>query len=128
MDTAPRRSPLHQLVMMMAVGACALLGSTCGDDDFDDLASDECRLHPEDCDGGAGAFCDDDRDCEVPLFCCEEDKNCGGGMCTADCRDDRDCPIGMLCEHDMCFYACDGDRDCADGMSCEHGKTICEYP
>ena len=98
-----------------------------GDGDFDSLASDRCRFEPERCDGGAGGWCRDDRDCAVPLFCCDDDDNCGGGMCTADCRDDRDCPAGMLCEHDKCFYACDDDRDCAIDMSCEHGRTICEY-
>ncbi len=95
---------------------------------LDDLASEGCRLEPEDCAGGAGGFCNDDRDCLEPLFCCREQANCGGGMCTADCRNDRDCPAGMLCEHDKCFYACDDDRDCAVDMRCEHNRTVCEYP
>jgi len=124
------RLVLGALAKVITVGAIGLLATTCGDDDdeYDGLASDECRLHPEDCNGGAGSYCDDHDDCGPSLFCCEEDNNCGGGMCTADCRDDRDCPGDMLCEHDMCFYACDDDRDCAEGMSCEHDRTVCEYP
>lgn len=94
----------------------------------DDISSETCRFEPAECDGGAGALCRDDRDCLDGLFCCTEDKNCGGGMCTAGCDSDRDCPPDMLCEHDKCFYACASDRDCAIGMSCEHGNTICEYP
>ena len=110
---------------------CVGLMTNCADDpepEFDDLASNGCRLEPADCQGGAGGFCDDDRDCIEPLFCCEEQQNCGGGMCTAECHDDRDCPLDMLCEHDRCFYACDDDRDCAVDMTCEHDRTVCEYP
>ena len=92
-----------------------------------DPSSDTCRLHPEDCAGGAGALCDEDNDCGFGLNCCTDDNNCGGGMCTQECDKDADCPVDMLCEHDMCFYACDSDRDCAEEMSCEHGKTVCEY-
>lgn len=120
-----RRSPGSWLHLALLGGAVALV--SCHGDDFDSLASDECRLEPERCDGGAGALCRGDRDCADPLFCCEDNGNCGGGMCTADCRDDFDCPGGMRCEHDMCFYACDNDRDCAPQMSCEHGNTVCEY-
>lgn len=113
---------------MLALVASAVAAISCADGHgYDGLASDQCRFEPARCDGGAGGLCRDDRDCAAPLFCCDDDGNCGGGMCTAECRDDRDCPLGMLCEHDMCFYACDDDRDCAPEMSCEHGRTICEY-
>ncbi len=123
-DMASRRS-LGSWLRVALLGGAAVLAS-CHGDDFDRLASDECRFEPERCDGGAGALCDNNGDCADPLFCCD-DGNCGGGMCTADCRDDFDCPGGMRCQHDMCFYACDSDRDCAPEMSCEHGKTVCEY-
>lgn len=122
-----RRNP-NALSMLAMLVACGLLGFNCHpQDDYDALASDGCRLDPRNCDGGAGAWCSSDRDCAEPLFCCEDNDNCGDGMCTAGCDDDRDCPAGMLCEHDLCFYACDSDRDCADDMSCEHGNTVCEY-
>jgi hypothetical protein len=97
------------------------------DDDDDGISSDECRLHPEHCNGGAGGLCDDDHDCQPDLFCCDDNNNCGDGMCTLSCDSDHDCPDDMLCEHDMCFYKCDSDEDCAPEMSCEHQNTICEY-
>lgn len=124
----PRRT-LSSARLLLVLGLSALVALNCAapEEDYDALASDGCRLDPGSCDGGAGGFCDDDRDCADALFCCRDDNNCGGGMCTADCRDDRDCPVGMLCEHDMCFYACDDDRDCAEDMTCEHDRTVCEY-
>jgi hypothetical protein len=128
---APRR-PSSLVSILAALGAATVLALACADDgdehDIDDQASDDCRLHPEDCEGGAGSLCHDDGDCNDALFCCEDNDNCGDGMCTADCHDDRDCPASMLCEHNLCFYACDDDRDCADGMTCEHDRTVCEYP
>jgi hypothetical protein len=116
--------------MAATVAGSAMAAVTCADDghqDLEDLSSDDCRLDPEGCDGGAGGLCHHDSDCADPLFCCTDNGNCGGGMCTADCHDDRDCPGDMLCEHGMCFYACDDDRDCATTMSCEHDRTVCEY-
>ena len=91
------------------------------------VSNDTCRLRPEDCRGAAGTLCDSDNDCSPGLECCDDDKNCGGGMCTLPCDDDLDCPSDMLCEHDVCFYMCESDEDCAPTMSCEHGNTICEY-
>lgn len=122
MPTSP-----FSLARILAVCAMALAGATCGHD-HGDVSSDQCRLHPEDCHGGAGELCHDDGDCGAGLFCCTDDNNCGGGMCTAACHDDHDCPADMLCEHDMCFYHCNSDADCAATMSCEHNNTICEYP
>lgn len=72
-----------------------------GCDDDDGESSDICRFEPENCKGGPGGLCDDDRDCDPDLFCCDDNKNCGDGMCTAECKDDRDCPEDMLCEHEM---------------------------
>lgn len=95
----------------------------------DEISSDECRLDPASCNGGAGSFCSSDDDCISELSCCtdEENGNCGDGMCTASCQVDADCPEFMRCEHDLCFYACDSDADCAPGMKCEHDNTVCEY-
>lgn len=121
------RNTLRPHLLAFAIAAVGLSSIHC-EDDFEDLSSDHCRFHPEDCDGGAGALCDDDHDCADQLFCCEEDANCGGGMCTASCDDDYDCPYDMLCEHHMCFYACDRDEDCAEEMKCEHKNTVCEWP
>ncbi len=101
----------------------------CGDEDESDgYTSAQCRFDPDSCPGLAGALCDSDRDCREPLYCCTENGNCGGGMCTAECNSDRDCPANMACAHSKCFYLCHDDRDCADGMSCEHDSTICEWP
>lgn len=127
-----QHKPPTSAFMLAVLCASAFAATNCANDpnepeDLDDLASDECRLDPENCDGGAGGWCSDDRDCTAPLLCCQDDMNCGGGMCTADCQDDRDCPVGMLCEHELCFYACDDDRDCAVDMTCEHDRTVCEY-
>ena len=114
------------LLLTLSVGVLTCVAS-CGDDHGDSYASDLCRFEPQDCNGGAGAFCSNDGDCLDGLFCCDDNNNCGDGMCTADCRSDADCPFDMRCEHDMCFYACDVDEDCANGMSCEHGMTVCEW-
>lgn len=122
------------MLIAVAVSMGGFAAVNCGSNghndnsNHDDLSSDDCRLDPAGCEGGAGGLCRDDRDCDAALHCCTDDKNCGGGMCTADCDGDRDCPLDMLCEHSVCFYACDDDRDCAQGMTCEHDRTICEYP
>lgn len=107
-----------------AAMALSVLVTACDDDG--DVTSTACREDPARCPGLVGALCDSDRDCEAG-FCCQENSNCGDGMCTYRCADDRDCPPGTLCEHDLCFYACDSDRDCAPRQSCEHGDTVCEY-
>lgn len=125
-----RRDSVHWRSFFMKAAICvgALAATNCSDHQhLDDLASDDCREHPENCDGGVGTLCIDDHDCIDPLFCCDDNNNCGDGMCTADCQDDHDCPSGMLCQHDMCFYTCESDADCAETMSCEHGETVCEY-
>lgn len=88
---------------------------------------DQCRFNPESCGGGPGGACDRDSDCAQGLDCCEDDGNCGDGMCTTSCDRDGDCPFNMLCQHGLCFFACGADADCADGMSCEHGNTVCEW-
>lgn len=92
-----------------------------------EISSEECRLEPESCSGGAGAFCEEDQDCSPELACCTDNDNCGDGMCTATCSVDEDCPVDMRCEHDLCFYACESDDDCAPEMSCEHNNTVCEW-
>jgi hypothetical protein len=125
-DIQRHRSLLIRASLWWVLAAGAVVASSCGDDG--EYSSARCRFEPEDCNGGAGTFCDRDRDCLEGLFCCRDDSNCGGGMCTADCRRDRDCPRGMRCEHEMCFYACEVDEDCAEGMGCEHGRTVCEWP
>jgi hypothetical protein len=93
----------------------------------DEISSDECRLDPASCNGGAGGFCNNDDDCISELSCCTQDDNCGDGMCTTSCDRDGDCPDGMRCEHNLCFYACDVDSDCSENMKCEHDNTVCEY-
>jgi hypothetical protein len=103
-------------------------GSSNDDDDGSNISfNDTCRFSPDACFGNVGANCDNDNDCNDG-FCCEENANCGGGMCTLDCNDDGDCPSFMRCEHNMCFFRCDNDSDCSDGQSCEHGETVCEWP
>ncbi len=108
-----------------------LLGPSCTEDDRDrhpdDGFTEDCRFDPEHCGSGVGAFCVDDDDC-WDNYCCTEDSNCAGGMCTIPCNKDDDCPSFMACEHSVCFFRCDDDHDCADGQSCEHGETICEWP
>jgi len=105
---------LVALSLGMIVGACV--------NDYE-----VCRFEPERCRRGRpGAFCDRDSDCQG--FCCKDDDNCDGGMCTFSCDRDDDCPPDMRCEHDMCFYACNSDDDCAPGQRCEHGNTVCEWP
>lgn len=86
-----------------------------------------CRYDPDGCGGDVGAYCVYDSDC-LDGYCCTEEGNCGGGMCTIPCRDDLDCPSFMGCEHGVCFFLCDFDEDCAVGQSCEHGNTVCEWP
>ncbi len=113
--------------VVLLVMVCLFSLSIGCDDDDDDISSDTCRLEPQFCRGGAGGLCIDDRDCSTGLFCCDDDNNCGDGMCTVECKDNHDCPWDMLCEHKMCFYKCQSDKDCAREMSCEHGETICEY-
>ena len=93
MDLRRAFSQLRSAAMILT--ATTLLGSCHGANDFDSFASEKCRFEPERCDAGAGALCDDNRDCADPLFCCEDDDNCGGSMCTADHNDDFDCPSGM---------------------------------
>ena len=110
----------RSLALLVALVA-GIAGSSCAD------PGDICRFDPANCpNGGPGAFCDNDKDCDG--FCCTDDKNCAGGMCTYECKSDNECPPDMACEHDMCFYACKHDRDCADGQKCEHGHTVCEWP
>lgn len=102
--------------------ALALVASLAG------CGSDEpCRFEPDSCGGALGGNCVTDSDC-LSGFCCDEDANCGGGMCTISCDSDADCPSYMACEHDICFFACESDLDCAVGQSCEHGDTVCEWP
>lgn len=86
-----------------------------------------CRFDPDSCGGDVGATCVSDGDC-LDGYCCTEESNCGGGMCTIECRDDADCPSFMGCEHRVCFFLCDVDEDCAIGQECEHGDTVCEWP
>ncbi|GAB5543988.1 MAG: hypothetical protein RLO52_40160 [Sandaracinaceae bacterium] len=88
---------------------------------------DGCRFDPAACGGDVGASCVGDGDC-ADGFCCTEDANCGGGMCTLPCEEDLDCPSFMACEHRVCFFRCEVDEDCAVGQSCEHGQTVCEWP
>ncbi|MBX2801556.1 MAG: hypothetical protein KTR31_28020 [Myxococcales bacterium] len=88
----------------------------------------DCRFEPEECPGDYGAFCADGTECIDGLLCCDDERNCGGGMCTTECRDDQDCPVDMGCQHGVCFYACEEDVDCALGQTCEHGQTVCEWP
>ncbi|MCC7536236.1 MAG: hypothetical protein IT379_08485 [Deltaproteobacteria bacterium] len=88
--------------------------------------TEHCRYDP-DCGGGIGGFCNDSGDCDDG-FCCTDESNCAGGICTYRCNDDADCPDDMACEHDKCFFVCNDDSDCASGMSCEHGNTVCEWP
>lgn len=87
---------------------------------------EHCRFDPQ-CGGGIGGLCNEDDDCDEG-FCCTDESNCAGGMCTYRCSDDADCPDDMACQHDKCFFVCNEDSDCADGMSCEHGATVCEWP
>lgn len=86
---------------------------------------ERCRFNP-DCNGGLGAFCSSGAECETG-FCCLEEKNCGGGMCTRQCNSDNDCPSDMGCEHGVCFLRCASHDECAQGMSCEHEFTVCEW-
>jgi hypothetical protein len=86
-----------------------------------------CRYDPLSCGGDVGATCATNGDC-TDGYCCTDNSNCGGGMCTLRCRDDLDCPDFMACEHDVCFFRCLDDADCAAGQSCEHGNTVCEWP
>jgi hypothetical protein len=115
--------------LLVAMMAALLLAPIPGCDDDGDagLSGDTCRFEPEHCNGGYGGLCDHDEDCASGLYCCDDNDNCGDGMCTAECDNDHDCPSNMLCEHHMCFYTCDSDEDCAPTMSCEHQNTICEY-
>ena len=109
---------------LFCVFLCLIVGSFgCRDE----ISSDDCRLDPESCRGGAGGLCSDDRDCASELECCRDNDNCGDGMCTATCDVNDDCPVDMRCKHNLCFYACDDDDECAPGMSCEHDNTVCEW-
>ena len=110
----------HILAPSLALLLATLAGCS-GDPD------DECRFDPAHCGGGVGADCARDDDCDDG-YCCTEESNCGGGMCTIACARDADCPSFMACEHDICFFRCDVDEDCASGQSCEHGNTVCEWP
>ncbi len=111
--------------MVLAGCFAALLGV--GSFGCDSGPAQGCRHNPLFCGGDVGADCLDDGDC-ADGFCCTEESNCGGGMCTLACDDDLDCPSFMACEHDMCFFRCESDLDCAEGQGCEHGDTICEWP
>jgi hypothetical protein len=121
---SPRSAILGILVALVGTSCHECGRSPYGVGDYDDVP--QCRFDPG-CDGGMGALCDDDDDCESG-FCCRDDGNCAGGMCTAPCDVDAHCPPEMLCEHHKCFFACDDDDECADGMSCEHDHTVCEWP
>lgn len=104
------------------LGFCCSLGAAgCASE------PDYCRFDPGECGGGIGGDCVFDEDCQDG-FCCREDSNCGGGMCTYACRSDADCPASMRCQHDICFFSCSIDDDCASGQRCEHDNTICEWP
>ena len=126
-------SPAHPapwLPLLRGVLACVSLAlplAACGDDNPSSVSSELCRFDPVSCPGASGALCRRDVDCQPGLFCCTEDSNCGGGMCTLQCKDDLECPPDMACEHSKCFYRCDSDIDCAEGMSCEHAHTVCEW-
>jgi hypothetical protein len=113
------------LLLTAALPLALLVASGCDDDDYP--YGTGCRFDPADCYGGPGGFCDRNADCESE-FCCTDQSNCGGGMCTWRCANDGDCPRDMACEHDLCFYRCASDADCAVGQSCEHGRTVCEWP
>lgn len=117
---APTRvAPAHLILLAMLISAVAIFASGCSSE------PENCRFDPS-CGGGVGSFCDHHDDCETG-FCCNDDGNCRGGICTYTCRDDLDCPGDMRCEHDTCFFACDSNLDCAEGMSCEHDNTVCEW-
>ncbi len=120
------------------VWICVVLAAsvTCDDDDtvgggglgppVPDHGED-CRFHPDDCGHDVGSACNRHSDCD-DNYCCTEEKNCRGGMCSIPCDTDHDCPSFMACEHDICFFSCSNDADCADGMKCEHMNTVCEWP
>lgn len=112
------RTIVASVVALLAGAVLGLVAASC--------EVEHCRYDPQ-CGGGIGGFCGDSSDCDEG-FCCTEESNCGGGMCTYRCDDDNDCPEDMACEHDKCFFRCDSDSQCAEGMSCEHGRTICEWP
>lgn len=124
--TPPRTS--FALLLTTFLLALPVLAVSCGDDEPPPgPAGEDCRFEPANCGGDLGALCVNDSDC-WDAYCCTEQSNCGGGMCTLPCDRNDDCPSFMACEHHVCFFRCSDDADCAAGQSCEHDNTICEWP
>jgi hypothetical protein len=121
-----RRRSIAALVAAFSVTVCAFALSACDDDGGEGLR--RCQLDPAFCGVDyPGGFCDSHSECGTG-YCCLEQANCGGGMCTYQCASSADCPPDMACQHNTCFYRCNFDEDCARGQRCEHDRTVCEYP
>ncbi|MCX6739864.1 MAG: hypothetical protein NTZ49_01380 [Candidatus Parcubacteria bacterium] len=89
--------------------------------------------------GGLGAPCDNNTDCQSPLFCQRNWLNhCSYGYLGTPCGgDDTDCAVGFHCQTDWgnnCvpdgkpFSPCNDDAECPTGYKClgEYQQRYCE--